>query len=259
MDNINDSGSKNIRGRFVIQEIIEPKETDEEIIIEEKKLPSQSQFNLNNLVYKDPIISRELFRKRRNSFNNSKFKLNSKNSLENEITTKFLVYDFLTKSYVDINRIFHKYNDKFVFHKNLFKRNSNKKRSIHFTQFYQKNSKIVPVSQLNLPLIKNEFKRTETVGNLHRSLSINSDNEKHGNFTKNFIPVVTKAKHNSTINSKNNVNVNIFPKKNLFHQFQRFLSISDKNDILVEQRVFTFAIESQNFKECSIKDCQFSL
>ena len=49
MDNINDSGSKNIRGRFVIQEIIEPKETDEEIIIEEKKLPSQSQFNLNNL------------------------------------------------------------------------------------------------------------------------------------------------------------------------------------------------------------------
>ena len=124
MDNINDSGSKNIRGRFVIQEIIEPKETDEEIIIEEKKLPSQSQFNLNNLVYKDPIISRELFRKRRNSFNNSKFKFNSKNSLENEITTKFLVYDFLTKSYVDINRIFHKYNDKFVFHKNLFKRNS---------------------------------------------------------------------------------------------------------------------------------------
>ena len=33
MDNINDSGSKNIRGRFVIQEIIEPKETDEEISI----------------------------------------------------------------------------------------------------------------------------------------------------------------------------------------------------------------------------------
>ena len=71
------------------------------------------------------------------TFHDKYFKM-FENSLENEITTKFLVYDFLTKSYVDINRIFHKYNDKFVFHKNLFKRNSNKKRSIHFTQFYQK-------------------------------------------------------------------------------------------------------------------------
>lgn len=67
MENKIDSTSKNIRGRFVIQEIIEPK-VDEEEEIEDIYQPqsSQSQINLTNIPIKHTIsriISKELFRK----------------------------------------------------------------------------------------------------------------------------------------------------------------------------------------------------
>ena len=51
----------------------------------------------------------------------------------------------------------------------------------------------------------------------------------------------------------------LFLKKNLFPQFRRNRSINDKSDLLVEERVFSLVIESQNFKECSIKECQFTM
>ena len=136
MENKIDSGSKNIRGRFVIQEIIEPK-VDEEEEIEDIYQPqsSQSQINLTNIPIRNKIskmISKELFRKRRNSFNNSKFKLNSKKNLGEENNNKFYVYDFLSKKYEDINIVFKKYNEQFEFHKNLFQRNKKKKYINHF-------------------------------------------------------------------------------------------------------------------------------
>ena len=56
-----------------------------------------------------------------------------------------------------------------------------------------------------------------------------------------------------------NTNINIFPKKNLFPHVQKFISINDKNNLLAQERVISLFIESQNFKECVIKDCQFSL
>ena len=257
-----DLGNKNIRGRFIIQEIIEPKEEEEENEIEGIK-PIQSHFTLTNLQYKNKIhsfIPKYIITKRRNSFNNSKFKINSKYILHAEKSNKFLVYDLITKKYVDVNKIFKKYNEKFEFNKNIFSRNSNKRRSLHFMQFYEKINKVSHTTELSLPLVKKkDFKRIETSGNLHLNLNINSDSEIKTN-KKIFVPVKTKAKNFSTQNMKlENTNINIFPKKNLFPHVQKFISINDKNNLLAQERVISLFIESQNFKECVIKDCQFSL
>ena len=247
-----DSGTKNIRGRFIIQEIIEPKEEEEENEIECIK-PIQSQFTLNSFQYKNKInslISTSKISKRRNSCNNSKFKINSKYILQAEKSNKFLVYDLITKKYVDVNKVFKKYNEKFEFNINIFSRNRNKKRSIHFKKFYEKINKVK----------KKDFKRIETVGNLHLNLNINSDSEKNSNLEKIFVPIKTKAKHYSTLTMKEeNKNMNIVPKKNLFPVVQKFLSFNDKIDLLAQERVISLYFESQNFKECVIKDCQFSL
>ena len=261
MEKIIDSGSKNIRGRFVIQEIIEPKDDDDEEEDINEILPSQSQINLTNIPIRNKIsrmISKELFRKRRNSFNNSKFKLNSKKNLGEENNNKFYVYDFLSKKYVDINVVFRKYNEQFEFNKNLFQRNTNKKRSIHFTKFYQKREKTQASTQLNLPIVKKEFKKVETFDIFHRSYSINSDKDKYISPDSNSLQFENKSKQNSTLNIKT-INMSLFPKKNLFPQFQRIITINDKSDLLVEERVFSLNIESQNFKECSIKECQFTM
>ena len=258
-----DLGTKNIRGRFIIQEIIEPKEEEEENEIECIK-PIQSQFTLNSFQYKNKInslISTSKISKRRNSCNNSKFKINSKYILQAEKSNKFLVYDLITKKYVDVNKVFKKYNEKFEFNINRFSRNRNKKRSIHFKKFYEKINKVTSSTVLNLPLVKKkDFKRIETVGNLHLNLNINSDSEKNTNLEKIFVPIKTKAKHYSTLTMKEeNKNMNIVPKKNLFPVVQKFLSFNDKIDLLAQERVISLYFESQNFKECVIKDCQFSL
>jgi hypothetical protein len=262
MENKTDSTSKNIRGRFVIQEIIEPK-VDEEEEIEDIYQPqsSQSQINLTNIPIKHTIsriISKELFRKRRNSFNNSKFKLNSKNNLENDNNNKFYVYDFFHKKYVDINIVFKKYNDQFEFHKNLFKRNSNKKRSIHFTQFYQKIEKKQTSTQLNLPIVQKDYKKVEKFNIFHRSYSINSEKDKHVSIDTTILSLENTSKNSSNLNIKP-INTTYFQKKKLFPQFQRIMSINNKSDLLVEERVLSLIIESQNFKECTIKECQFTM
>ena len=261
MENKIDSGSKNIRGRFVIQEIIEPKDDDDKEEDNNDIQPSQSQINLTNIPIRNKIskmISKELFRKRRNSFNNSKFKLNSKKNLGEENNNKFYVYDFLSKTYVDINIVFKKYNEQFEFHKNLFQRNKKKKSSILFTQFYQKREKTQSLTQLNLPIVQKEYKKVETFNIFHRSYSINSEKDKHISFDSNNCTLEKKSKQHSTLNIKK-VNMTLFLKKNLFPQFRRNRSINDKSDLLVEERVFSLVIESQNFKECSIKECQFTM
>jgi hypothetical protein len=263
MDNKMDLGTKNIRGRFIIQEIIEPKEEEEENEIEGLKT-IQSHFTLTNLQYNNKInsnIPTYIINKRRNSCNNSKFKINSKYILQAEKSNKFLVYDLISKKYVDVNKIFKKYNEKFEFNKNLFKRSTNKKRSINFVKFYEKINKVASTTELSLPLVKKkDFKRIETSVNLHLNLNINSDSEIKTNVKKVFVPVKTKAKHYSTQNMKEeNKNVNIYPKKNLFPFVQKFISFNDKNDLLAQERVISLFFESQNFTECVIKDCQFSL
>ena len=82
-----DDSSKSIRGRFVIQEIIDSK--------------SKSSFNSEDI----QLAIRDSTKKRRNSLNGSKFKLNSKASLK-RTKEQFLVYDFNMKTFVDIDVVF---------------------------------------------------------------------------------------------------------------------------------------------------------
>ena len=135
------------------------------------------------------------------------------------------------------------------FIKIYFREIKKKKSSILFTQFYQKREKTQSLTQLNLPIVQKEYKKVETFNIFHRSYSINSEKDKHISFDSNNCTLEKKSKQHSTLNIKK-VNMTLFLKKNLFPQFQRIRSLNDKSDLLVEERVFSLVIESQNFKEC---------
>lgn len=244
-DNNNGENQKIIRGRFIIQEIIDTQSN--------QNSNSDSDSDSSPFRYADVFIDTFQPKKRRNSQNNSKFKLNS--IKESQISnSQFLVYDHQRKSYVDINEVFQKYEYKIPIKHNITKSKRllsliienqedeliiNNKDNLNNNSNNNNSNKDVYTGILK----KNDVKRIESISNLaeHRVLN---DFEK-----KESLPT-----SNNNISNSNNNN-----ERKLKSPSKRFLSMNDKKNQLIEQRVISYLIESQHFNECSIASCQFSL
>lgn len=214
-----DDSSKSIRGRFVIQEIVDSK--------------SKSSFNSENI----QLAIRDSTKKRRNSLNGSKFKLNSKASLNNISKEQFLVYDFNTKTYVDIDDVFYKYENYFnpqIINKFYDNTMNHRKPSLMLSS--DTNSMKEEEEESKGILKKGDFKRIESINNI----------------THQPMNEMTRS-----LSKKNTLN--FLPKKQLCPPSRRFLSMNDKKHILVEQRVLSLMIESTLFNICSLPECQFSV
>lgn len=205
------------RGRFIIQEIIETNSNESSFCDS-----NISPLKLEN-IYKVPT------KKRRNSQNNSKFKLNP--IKENQISdSQFLVYDHKRKKYIDINNIFYKYEKKIPIHFPMYK--SKRKLSLSFEE---------KTPELNL-----------------QSEKINQENEKHcgilkQNEVKRIESIPNFAEHLTleTFESNNSIN-------HTENQLQ-LTSMNNTNNEFIVQKEISYLIESQHFNECSIENCQFSL
>lgn len=222
-----DDSTKSIRGRFIIQEIVDSK----------SKSSIASNFNIEP-IQNNPCDSTK---KRRNSLNNSKFKLNSKCS-NNNSKEEFLVYDYNLKEFVDIDEIFGKYENTFnpqIIHK-FYDTKPRKQTLLLSSSNGSKNSSDKETMGI---LKKGEVKRIESISNL--PLQIINDFKEN----QEISPPYPKKKNT----------LNFIPKRKLCPPSRRFLSMNDKKQILVEQRVFSLMIESSLFNVCSLSECQFSL
>ena len=213
-----DDSSKSIRGRFVIQEIIDSK--------------SKSSFNSEDI----QLAIRDSTKKRRNSLNGSKFKLNSKASLK--ITKEqFLVYDFNMKTFVDIDDVFYKYENYFnpqIINKFYDNTLNHRKPSLMLSS--DTNSLNEEKEESKGILKKGEVKRIESINNIsHQPMK-----------------EITRS-----LSKKNTLN--FIPKKQIGPPSRKFLSMNDKKHILLEQRVLSLMIESALFNICSLPECQFSV
>lgn len=213
-----DDSSKSIRGRFVIQEIVDSK--------------SKSSFNSEDI----QLAIRDSTKKRRNSLNGSKFKLNSKTSLK--ITKEqFLVYDFNMKTFVDIDDVFYKYENYFnpqIINKFYDNTMNHRKPSLMLSS--DSNSLNEEKEEAKGILKKGDVKRIESINNIsHQPMK--------------EIP--------RSLSRKNTLN--FIPKKQIGPPSRRFLSMNDKKHLLVEQRVLSLMIESSLFNICSLPECQFSV
>lgn len=227
-DKIDDS-TKSIRGRFIIQEIVDSK----------SKSSFASTFTIDN-IQNNPGDSTK---KRRNSLNNSKFKLNSKCSTKN-LKEEFLVYDYNLKVFVDIDEIFGKYENTFnpqIIHK-FYDTKPRKQTLLLSSSNESKNSSDKENETIGI-LKKGDVKRIESISNLPIQI-INDFKDK-----QEILSPYPKKKNT----------LNFFPKKKLCPPSRRFLSMNDKKQILVEQRVFSLMIESSLFNVCSLSECQFTL
>ena len=240
----NGENQKIIRGRFIIQEIIDTQSN--------QNSNSDSDSDSSPFRYADVFIDTFQPKKRRNSQNNSKFKLNS--IKESQISnSQFLVYDHERKSYVDINEVFQKYEFKIPIQHNITK----SKRLLSLIIENQEDELIIDCKDSSNNnnnkdsytgiLKKNEVKRIESISNLAEHRALNDFERKESLQTSNT---------NNNINSNSNNNNN---ERKLKSPSKRFLSMNDKKNQLIEQRVISYLIESQHFNECSIASCQFSL
>lgn len=217
-----DEMHKSIRGRFIIQEIPDKNGVDTPKKMEETCVELEKCFSLEGT------------KKRRGSFGDSKFKLNSKTSHEIQ-SSQFLVYDFKRQNFVDINDIFLKY-EGMVMIKDYKEKDDwfISKNSLHLFPKREKNIDNKGTEQL--PILKNlEMKRIESISTFaHDSANFET----------------SKAK---------NVNWNVCdftPKKNV--RIKRYLSLNSRG-VLLREHVHSLMIESQSFKECSLRECQFTL
>ena len=208
---------KIIRGRFTIQEINDTSSNESSFCDS-----TISPLKLEN-TYKVPT------KKRRNSQNSSKFKLNR--IKENQISdSQFLVYDHKHKNYIDINSLFYKYEKKIPIHFPTFKT----KRKLSF-MFEEK------ASELNL-----------------QSEKTNHENENHcgilkQNEVKRIESIPNFAEHLTLETFENNKSINHNENK------LQLTSMNDTNNDFIVQKEISYLIESQHFNECSIENCQFSL
>lgn len=213
-----DDSSKSIRGRFVIQEIVDSK--------------SKSSFNSEDI----QLAIRDSTKKRRNSLNGSKFKLNSKTSLK--ITKEqFLVYDFNMKTFVDIDDVFYKYEN--YFNPQIIN------KFYDNTMNHRKSSLMLSSDSNSLNEEKEEAKGILKKGDVKRIESIN-------NISHQPMKEIPRS-----LSRKNTLN--FIPKKQIGPPSRRFLSMNDKKHLLVEQRVLSLMIESSLFNICSLPECQFSV
>lgn len=205
------------RGRFIIQEIIETSSNESSFCDS-----NISPLKLEN-TYKVPT------KKRRNSQNSSKFKLNP--IKENQISdSQFLVYDYKRKKYIDINNIFYKYEKKIPIHFPMYK--SKRKISLIFEEKASKlnlqSDKTNQENENQCGILKqNEVKRIESIPNIAEHLTL------------------------ETFESNNSIN-------HTENQLQ-LTSTNNSNNEFIVQKEISYLIESQQFNECSIENCQFSL
>ena len=154
------------------------------------------------------------------------------------------MYDHGRKSYVDINEVFQKYECKIPIQHNITK----SKRLLSLILENQEDEVIIEnkdTSNNNKDtytgiLKKTDVKRIESISHLTEHTILNDFEKKE--------PLQPSANNNSNSNERK-----------LKSPSKRFLSMNDKKNQLIEQRVISYLIESQHFNECSIASCQFSL
>ena len=152
--------------------------------------------------------------------------------------------------YVDINEVFQKYEYKIPIQHNITKSKrllsliiENQEDELIINNKDNFNNNNSNKDTYTGILKKNDVKRIESISNLAEHRVLNDFEKKESLQTSN-----------NNITSSNNNN-----ERKLKSPSKRFLSMNDKKNQLIEQRVISYLIESQHFNECSIASCQFSL
>ena len=292
--NVNISPNKSKRGRFIIQET-EISNDDDKInnninnddnnkiqnddnnnIIDTINITTfESSPKLSELIEKEIVIvnpklksyrSTNLTKKRRISASFSKFRVNSKEdfSLNNN---KFFVYDLNSKNFCDINEIFKEFENKFIIHNFENKRYLiNQKFNNIFVDDDENNNNNNELNNetnnddnnldknSNKNIIKKDFKRIET----YQNLNFNKNNILNSYEKKVYNNINSIINNSYNKNYKKQGTIHVIP-KNIFPKFQKIFNSSEKFELLQIENVISFLIESQNFTQCNILNCTFSL
>ena len=292
--NVNISPNKSKRGRFIIQETeisndddkiyinvnnndnktIQNEDNNKNIIDTINITTFESSPKLSELIEKEIVIvnpklksyrSTNLTKKRRISASFSKFRVNSKEdfSLNNN---KFFVYDLNSKNFCDINEIFKEYENKFIIHNfenkkylinqkfnNIFvddEINNNNNELNNETNNDDNNLD----KNSNKNIIKKDFKRIET----YQNLNFNKNNILNSYEKKVYNNINSIINNSYNKNYKKQGTIHVIP-KNIFPKFQKIFNSSENFELLQIEKVISFLIESQNFTQCNILNCTFSL
>jgi hypothetical protein len=293
--NLNISPNKSKRGRFIIQETeisndddkiyinvnnndnktIQNEDNNKNIIDTINITTFESSPKLSELIEKEIVIvnpklksyrSTNLTKKRRISASFSKFRVNSKDDFSLNNNNKFFVYDLNSKNFCDINEIFKDFENKFIIHNfenkkylinqkfnDIFiddKINNNNNELNNKTNNDDNNLD----KNNNKNIIKKDFKRIETYQNLNfnKNNILNSYEKKVNN---NIYSIINNSYNK---NFKKQGTIHVIP-KNIFPKFQKIFNSSENFELLQIEKVISFLIESQNFTQCNILNCTFSL